>query len=180
MTKIEEYIKFLMDIVDTKPKDYSKLFKELLGIKFMHFVGNDVDRAKDGLELRFRFEEEYGKLYELEKKLEGECSILEAFVALAERCERDIMCDFDCGDRTSEWFWVIMDNLGLSTFTNSSFNSDEIWRICEIFNLRKYGKSGKNGGAFPLKRRHLDFESDVREVELWYQMNWYLTENYEI
>lgn len=171
--RMSKYLTFLMDIVDTSEDDYGLLFEKLLSIPFVYFVGNDDNRAVDGLNLRFDFEEEYGKLTELN---EDECSILEMFIALARRCDVDMMYDEECGNRVPLWFWTMMCNLGLSKYDNSEFDEDAVEKICDIFNYRKYKKDGSCGGAWPIRR----CKEDLREVELWYQMSWYLVKNEEI
>ena len=174
MTKRKsKYILYLMDIVDANADEYSLLFEKLLDIPFIYFVGNDDNRAVDGLNLRFDFEEEYGKITDIE---EDECSLLEMFVALARRCDVDIMYDEELGNRIPQWFWTMMDNIGLSEFDNRRFDELAVERLCDKFNYRKYTKEGKNGGAFPISRP----KDDLRDVELWFQMSWYMVKNEEI
>lgn len=169
----KKYLKFLMDIVDTSEDDYGMLFNKLLDIPFVYFVGNDDNRAVDGLNLRFEYEEEYGKVHELD---EDECSLLEMFIALARRCDVDMMYDEDYGNRVPHWFWLMMDNIGLSDFDNFNYDEDLIEKLCDKFNYRKYTKEGKNGGAFPISRP----KEDLRDVELWFQMSWYMIKNEKI
>ena len=77
----------------------------------------DADRAEDGINLRYRFGYENG--YEsamIASYLDDRpCSVLEMMVALSMKMEEQIMDDPDIGDRTSVWFWKMIDNLGLGT-----------------------------------------------------------------
>ena len=170
MTKREKYVQWLMDIVDCDDS-YSILFNLMLDRDFRPFVGNDSNRACDGLDLRFEFEEEYGVIHEFMGK---PCSELEMFIALARRCETDIMTDLCGDDMTSEWFWIMMKNLKLDECANKSINVSACEQILERFELRKYNFDGSGGGAWVV---HSPRE-DMRKVEIWYQMNWFLVENY--
>lgn len=171
--KLNHYLEFLMNMVNASEDEYSMLFEKMLHTPFIYFIGNDDNRAEDGLDLRFEYEEEYGRLYDLN---ENECSLLEMLIALARRCDVDMMYDEDRGDRIAKWFWTMMDNIGLSKFTNSCYSDVSVERICDIFINRKYKSDGTCGGAWPSKCRR----EDLRLVELWYQMSWYMLENEEI
>ena len=64
----------------------------------------DRNRAMDGLKLRH---EDKNAGYSVN------CSVLEMLIGMAIRCERDIMHVNGAGDRTIEWFWIMIGNLGL-------------------------------------------------------------------
>ena len=89
-------------------------------------------------------------------------------VALALRCET-IMEDPDYGDRTGKWFWGMIESLGLKSMDDTSFNRDYVDDVIDIFLSRGYGRDGR-GGLFTIKHP----KRDLRTVEIWYQMNWYL------
>ena len=131
-----------------------------------------VNRAEDGIDLRYRFaleHEEYspGLVTDV---LDGPCSVLEMMVALAIRCET-FMDDASIGDRTAQWFWVMVTNLGLGYMMDNKFDKKEADYILNRFLDREYDPDGK-GGLFRL--RHCD--SDLRDVEIWYQLCWYMDE----
>ena len=90
-------------------------------------------------------------------------------IALAIRCENDIMDNPNMGDRTSQWFWGMITNLGLGSMTDRNFDIRYVDEIIERFLDRKYEPDGK-GGLFRI--RH--FNRDLRKVEIWYQLCWYL------
>ena len=92
-------------------------------------------------------------------------------VALAIRCEEHIMGDQDIGDRTGLWFWGMIENLGLLSMTDTAFNKRRVDEIIDIFLNREYKRNGE-GGLFTVKN-HRD---DLRTVEIWYQLMWYLNE----
>ena len=101
-----------------------------------------------------------------------ECSVLEMMIALSLRCEEQIIDDPDVGDRTRKLFWSMINNLGLNRMDDESYDSFEVEDRLDIFMNREYKPDG-TGGLFKLRKtRH-----DLRNVEIWYQMMWYLSEN---
>ena len=171
MANREKYVDWLRDIV-AAGNEYTKLFNLMLDRNFEAYIGNDSNRAEDGLDLRFEFEEEYGVIREFVGK---PCSELEMFIALARRCETDIMAENDGIDRTFKWFWVMMDNLKLTRCANFGFNVPLVNRILDKFERRNYNFDGTAGGAWVVHNPR----EDLRNVEIWYQMQWFLVENYE-
>ena len=99
----------------------------------------------------------------------ADTSILEMMLALAIRCEETIMTDDRYGDRTGEWFWNMIVSLGLGTMNDSRYDRKYINIIIEKFNNRDYKPNGE-GGLFTIK----NIKKDMRNIEIWYQMCWYL------
>lgn len=144
----------------------------LLGLYHTDFkptIKGDINRAKDGESLREKYEEDTGENCEL---LSG-CSMLEMMVALAIRCEEQIMFDPDQGDRTALWFWEMFDNFGFSEMNDDWFNEQEFYDIIWHFNTQTYCPDGY-GGPFYI----CGFEGDMRKIELWYQLGYYLEEKF--
>ncbi len=131
----------------------------------------------DGWSLRSRFAYELGYSNDHITDTMGDdpCSVLEMMIALALRCEEHIMDDIEYGDRTSQWFWTMIDNAGFGSLTDLNFNSREAEHIIDRVLNRKYGPCGE-GGFFYIKN---NCNVDLREVELWYQLNWYLDSYFE-
>jgi hypothetical protein len=101
--------------------------------------------------------------------LDGPCSVLEMILALAIRCEENIMDDPLKGDRTKQWFWGMINNLGLDTMTDMNYNERFIDDcVCRFLN-RDYEPDGR-GGLFTVRNCY----EDLRNVEIWYQLLWYL------
>ena len=92
-------------------------------------------------------------------------------VALAIRCEESIMDDPEIGDRTSQWFRIMLVNLGLGSMSDDRFNRVYVDMVIDRFLDRQYDADGR-GGLFTV--RHCD--CDLRDVEIVYQMYWYLDE----
>ena len=169
---INDYFEWLWNF--TKCRGHSqnrKIITLLHNIEFRYSIPMDANREEDGIDLRYRFVTEVGipKNYqEVYAYLDGPCSVLEMMIALAIRCEESIMDDPDIGDRTSEWFWLMMKNLGLDYMSDRKFDRDIAEEKISIFLDRKYKRNGE-GGLFVVNGRR-----DLRKVEIWYQMCWYL------
>lgn len=174
-----DYYYWLVDLIDdiNYPNErYSCVLEKLFETKFYDIVANDSNRAEDGLELRARFADEVGEhLYYVMDALPEDCSILEMMIALADRFEETVAWDPDYGDRTSKWFWIMMDNLGLTFYDDDRYDSDEVNDILHNFLERKYCTDGR-GGLFKINNPNID----MRKVEIWYQMNYFFDENSDL
>lgn len=140
---------------------------------FTYILDMDKNRAVDGRNLRYRFgcEQQYER-EEIQDLLDDRpCSVLEMMAALAIRCEEHIMTDSDYGDRTGNWFYTMIESLGLSDMTDEHFDYIRAKAIIDRFLDREYDPDGR-GGLFILQHPR----SDLRRVEIWYQAMWYLSE----
>jgi hypothetical protein len=168
----DEYFEWLCGMVDSKryakSVSYRKLLMRLHDIEFTYFVPYDDNRADDGVQLRRRFALIRDNM-SIADYITGPCSVLEMMVALAVRCEETIMDDALMGDRTGQWFWGMVHNLGLSPMSDSKFNRHEVDAIVSRFLNREYEPNGK-GGLFTVKH----CARDMRNVEIWCQLSWYL------
>ena len=170
----DKYFKWMYKLVSDKRfkrSSYRKLLKCLHSIDFTYTIEMDGNRAEDGMDLRYRF----GYFNSLEEQMiasyldDRPCSVLEMMIALAIRCEEQIMGNPDIGDRTSKWFWIMIDNLGLSNMDDDHYDENLIYKVIDRFLNHDYDKNGK-GGLFIIENSH----RDIRNVEIWYQMMWYL------
>ena len=134
----------------------------------------DENRVDDGVELRYRFVREEGiPDAEIATNLDNrECSVLEIMVSLAIRMEETITSDPDYGDRTSIWFWDMVDSMGLLDMDNDHFHGETVSTTLDRMIRREYASTGR-GGLFTVKEPR----EDMRNVEIWYQMMWWLTDN---
>jgi hypothetical protein len=162
----ERYVSWLESLVITDEDlwAYDSLLRFLYTKDFYWLVDMDSNRAEDGLRLRH---------CNLEISLDRPCSVLEMMIALAYRCEDDVMSDPKYGDRTQVWFWNMIDNLGLAGMTNDQFSPKIANDIVDKFLERAYEPSGK-GSLFMVNRPDID----MRNVEIWYQMHAWLNENF--
>lgn len=168
---INDYFEWLVSLVNGW--DYSRLLSLLHSIEFTYTNPLDENRYRDGLELKSRYLYENGYDHSYINLLGTKCSVLEMMVALAVRCETTIMSDYTYGDRTSLWFNCMLDGMRLCNSTDTMFDEDYCRRRIDIMLNRLYDEYG-DGGLFYV--RFPDY--DMRRVEIWCQMNWYLNENY--
>lgn len=147
---------------------YRRLLSLLHDIEFTYSIPLDRNRAQDGIDLRRRFEYE-------RRQPRGEsdkpCSVLEMMIALSIRCEEHIMDDPDIGNRTSQWFWEMINNIGLEDMTDEGFDEDFVRYKIDILLNREYEPNGE-GGLFVVE----DCDYDLRTIEIWYQMCWHLND----
>lgn len=173
---INEYFEWLLDLVYKYRRlssvSFVKLLMRLHEIEFRYTIPMDENRAESGRSLRYRFaitngyEDSYRTVLEY---LDGPCSVLEMMVALAVHCEEDIMDDTRYGNRTEQWFWGMIVNLGLGGMVDTKFDRRVVDEHIEVFLNREYEPDGR-GGLFTIK----NCDRDLRTVEIWCQLSWYL------
>ena len=173
---VSEYFEWLFNLACgeryAEEISYRKLLTHLHSIEFTYLIDNDGNRASDGIDLRYRFAITNGyenQVDDILDALDGPCSVFEMILALAIRCEENIMDNPSLGDRTGQWFWGMIGSLGLRTMTDNMFNEDRVNDIILRFLNREYEPDGR-GGLFTIRQ----CRQDLRNVEIWYQLWWYL------
>lgn len=155
--------------------------KTVYSYPFRWFIPNDDNRGIDGLSIRSNWYQANAPGW-LEPT--GYCSMFEMVLALAKRMEDDILYDPACGDRTAEWFWLMMANCGVADICRSVSNAhgefDDGTRnaVIDAMDGIVYKETNERGwgGLFPL----MNPAEDQRMVEIWDQMQAYLNEHPEI
>ena len=149
---------------------YRNLLRYLFDREFYFDIPMDENRLIDGVDLRYRFADEVGiPVMVIDKKFDNsKCSVLEMMVALSIRIEESIMYDPEYGDRTSVWFWEMIKSLDIDM---KDYEYDEYYVASSVSNFlnRNYLPNGK-GGLFTIPNTNVD----LRNVEIWYQMNLYI------
>ena len=161
---------------------YERLMEYLYSRNFTSIYPNDYNRVQDGIEMRFRFievcESGFSPLkytyHDVYKHLTHDCNMLEMMAALAQKCEDHIMGDPEIGDRSGEWFCGMLKNTHLDRYSDEYFDDYMVDRIVTNVIDHNYCRNG-DGGLFSVKNPAID----MRNAELWYQMNWYLGELYD-
>ena len=173
---INEYYIWLHDRVCKNRYDktitYNKLLTRLHDTEFIYLIPKDRNRAEAGRDLRYRFALEQGyedRIDYILDILDGPCSMLEMLIALAIYCEEEIMDDPLIGDRTGQWFWGMINTLGLGSMIDSRYNRQYVDDTVKRLLNREYEPDGK-GGLFHIR----DCDRDLRTVEIAYQLYWYL------
>lgn len=179
----EDYFRWLADLVEGITEHPSTSYRGLLYVlfekEFYHTVPNDDNRSSDGITLR----QEYISLMGFDKDdrkeerlaLSGPCRFLEMLIALSRRCEDDVMYDPKKGDQTRNWFFLMIQNLGLDIYYDANFDCTSQANISKVIDIvidRQYSENG-DGGLFPLKNP----KQDQRKVEIWFQLVAWLNEN---
>lgn len=166
----EGYFSWLCDLVfdrHHKHTRYSSLLYHLSTIPFVWVVEGDENRAADGFDLRNRYlDTTHSKRLDCESSV---TSVLEVIVALAVRMEEQILNDSEYGDRTSQWFWVMMGSLKLLGVTNNHFNPTYIDSQIDCFMNRYYDENIVT--LFPY------VDDKVLDMEIWYQAYDFINRN---
>lgn len=174
----QDYFEWLCErvCIDRRDVPYRLLAKELHARQFTWCVPNDDNRAMDGEALR----EEY--IYDAHPMSyssvdDRPCSVFEMLIALARRMDFTMNDLNDSEDHTELYFWEMMRNLGLVTYTDDNYNDENnrisVDHVLTVFLNREYRRDG-SGGIFPIKYSR----TDQRKLEIWYQMNAYIKEHY--
>lgn len=170
-----EYFDWLSNLVCekrySKQVSYRKLLMYLHNTEFRYSIPRDQNRAEDGVDLRYQFALSQGYENSVDPILdclEGPCSVLETMIALSICCE-NIMDDPNVGNRTGQWFWGMVVNLGLGSMSDNNFDRRFVDESIARFLDREYEPDGK-GGLFRIR----NCDCDLRTVEIWYQLCWYL------
>lgn len=163
------YFTYLGGLVGEEADNYFNMLNILHNMDFYSLIPNDDNRGEDGKQIRDGFH--------LSVNIRN-CTVLEMLIGLSIRLEFET-AQSQWEKTVAEWFWILIDNLGLTIFDDDMYKSmkprGEIEEIVQRLLDRKYEKNG-NGGLFPLKYP----KKDQRKVEIWYQMSAYVLENYPI
>jgi hypothetical protein len=173
----QEYLKWLLEYykLDTL-KSFIFLLRRLWKKEFYSAVEMDVNRAADGVYLRYIYCEHNGIEYDWLNDVVGNCRVLEMLIALAKSAMMSVSVE-KTGLTLSKFFWEMLDNLGLSIFRDEYVKEhpDPVCAIDDIllqFLDRKYSFNGK-GGLFPLKSA----TKNQRLLEISAQLNEFIAEN---
>lgn len=146
------------------------LLRQLYITEFVWFVPNDDNRVEDGKDLRREFLEDYDISDPDPEWMRLGCSMLEMMVALSRRLS------FETEGEPLVWFWHLIETLDLLQFSDKNYNNSSERVVNDVLNnviFRTYDPDGQ-GGLFPLRSP----QEDQRRVEIWYQMQEYLLEQF--
>lgn len=167
---LNDYFEWLYYMVigeqTNKRASYKKLLMALHNIEFRYSIEYDENRALDGENLRWYFVDDGGDRDILE--WEESCTVLEMLIALSYNMEK-IMDDPEVDHGVGHWFWIMIDNLDLIGMTDSKINLKYVRQRINSFLDREYEPNGE-GGIIKIT----NCRDDLRDVEIWYQMCWYL------
>lgn len=153
--------------------DQLSLLAVLHSIPFTWSVCNDSNREDDGSYQRWIFHEETGKNIPKDYARGSGCSVLEMMVGMASAMH-EFMYEPENGSCTQIWFQGFLYNMGIGYLTDTVFqrnpleSEEEAMEAVRRLLERDYARDGV-GGMFPVPGS----TEDIREMELWYQMNLY-------
>lgn len=170
-----QYFNWLIELVLPNEIDrinYHELLKTLYFYEYVPSMDRDINRIADAYELRktFSFKCNFPFDY-IVTDLNEQCSMLEMMVALSNRIEDTIMFDPEYGNRIDVWFKEMLSSMLLIEQTNSNYDAEWINYRIKIFNNRQYEVNGQ-GSLFTVSNPNVD----MRDLEIWYQMQLYLSE----
>jgi hypothetical protein len=154
------------EILGKSKRTYQALFLKLFSTEFVWTIPGDDNRVKDALDLRREFENQGGPRFGRIQTLQF-VTVLEVLLALSRRLA------FLAGGEAPEWAWHLLENLNIEGCSDplTLTQSGHIDEVLDALVWRTYQKNGR-GGFFPLKKP----KGDQRKVELWYQMQEYISE----
>lgn len=169
----ELYFQWLYaQVANTRLKNPARTYwcvtRQLYTTEFRWFVPNDDNRIGDAQELRYEFLERHEELEPDRNWMEEGASFLEMLIALSRR-----LAFADERGTSVTWFWTLLSNVQIDLTDSEYVGSagDRVSEALDMLNNRTYAYDGK-GGLFPLERADVD----QRNVEIWYQMQYYLIE----
>lgn len=172
------YFDVLYDLVaadreEVTDMSYRMLLGVLDGVEFRDTRGIDTNRIQDAQEMRADLIAEMDMDHTAVRPFPN-VSMLEVMIAIANRLGQ-ITGDED----TAFWFWEMVSNLVLDGIDDTEFWSDPesyeaeiLDRADDVINI-SYDRDGL-GGLFLLREGVAP--QDMRDTELWYQMQYYANE----
>jgi hypothetical protein len=165
-----DYLEWLERQLRDEHGNPDKSYWELLNIMFekefrwQHPM--DENRMMDGLDVRVEFANEH-RIRPHVLDFLGPCSFLELLIALSRQMA------FVAGGDAPGWAWHLLNNLELNRMSDplTRPKRNKIAEILDNVIDRRYSPDG-TGGFFPLAWP----EDDMTNVELWYQLNAYISE----
>lgn len=170
---LSDYHNWMCDKMRTnlpEHRNYTLLLTHLDDKAFIFTHPLDENREIDGKYLRQEFLDEEGLGRDL--FWEGDASILEVLVAMSIRIETEITGEIG-NDHIERWFWVMIHNLGLDKFRDDRYDERKIDEILDNWLEKGHGPNSKFT-IFPLKKS----KTNRDDIDMWYQMQLYLAENY--
>lgn len=156
---------------------YQSLLHHLHSIPFYFLIPMDENRMVDGIDLRYRFAHDHSLNPEdtmSELGQNNSCSVLEMMVALALKGDERVLYDYETGSKSDYIFKAMLASSQLTDSRNDRFSPEYVSYRVDCILKREYEYDGF-GGLFTVNNPRMD----MRDVDIWYQMNWYLQTLYD-
>lgn len=147
-------------------RPYRKLLSMLHNMDFRYSIPFDENRAADGRNLRWYYVNDGGDDSIMDWK--APCTVLEVLISLAMHME-SIMGEPGDDYSVPHWFWWMLSNLDLDEMTDDRYDKTYVYGRVSMFLDRTYEPDGYGNIIFIPNTKE-----DLRKVELWHQMCWYL------
>lgn len=156
-----------------KKTRFGRLFKILHHMDFTWVLERDENRDGDGYELRDDYEIS-GDFEDwiVDDFYSRRTSVFEVLIAIAIRIDNEFIGD-PAEEHPEDFFLEMIKNLGLDRFVGNRYQESDVIKIVDRWLQRRFHKDGQ-GSPFPVKYDH----RDQRKLEIWDQMNSYISENY--
>lgn len=119
----KEYLKKM--VVDGETCCYTVLLKQLDLLPYFPNSHNK-DRYDDAEQLRIRYGDDNNIADILSYFSKEPITVFEVLLALSIRIEEKIMVDDKKGNRTSQWFWALVNDIGLCEYDDDNWDLDLI------------------------------------------------------
>lgn len=159
---MDEYFEWLIDRVGYSKKGYNQLLYFLYTVPFRYKLNRDANRVDDAKELFNEYDDNERDFV----------SVLEVLISLSIRIDDELIGD-PSNPNPSMIFWEMCCNLGLDEYDDKHFNIIEVQHILDIWMDRKFNSDGSHS-IFPI----LDPRKDQRKIDIWSQLQEYLSENF--
>lgn len=181
MTEIDEqYFAWMLNKIfedELTMNTYLAVAREMHSILFEFNMCLDENRQKDAQDLRYRFGNENGySEAEICRSLDMQApTLFEMLVALLERVQDSVLCDFEIKVTNQEIFVDILKSLKIDhikgPYNMSGDEASDFYDAIYKLYSKKYSYYGE-GGLFTVSNP----KADMRETDIWYQFMWYLDE----
>lgn len=149
----------------------TNVFAFLHNIPFTYVLERDDNREEDGCDLRNEYNIPGEFSVEVKEAFFAHwCSVFEMLVGLAIRVDDEIIGD-PAEEHPEDFFIEMLENLGIA---DGRLKENYIYLMVDRWLKRKFDKDGR-GSPFPVHHDH----RDQRKLEIWDQMNAYISENYD-
>lgn len=153
--------------------EFSTFLAFLFDVEFRPMHHMDSIRVEKISDMRDEYRYERGAWASSSEEFPPFATVLELLVSLSRSME-DVMSNHLYGDRTPNWFWMMIDNLGLTNMDNEHFDQEYVVKVLERWLKREFESDGI-GSPFPLKHP----PCDMTGVDIWRAFGWYMNENYQ-
>jgi hypothetical protein len=156
--------------IKARTRSHLSLMRQFHKTIFVAIVSHDENRIADAQDLRYEFLAQHEGEQGDPDWTRSPCSMFELLVILSRALA------FEMDDAADIWFWHLVEVLGLKKYNDHAYDErarEVVTRTLDRVIWRTYSPDG-TGGLFPLH----DPPRDQRQVELWYQLNAYLLEQF--